>query len=244
MKRFHRILAAFAAIALLIPALALGEQTPCHPVDAMEAIRREYGENVFDGYTLWGPKEDSSAKFLLGAAPDGSLCCWSVEYSEHVQLSKVADRKLEVVENYSSLALIAPRFSGVAAEAMTVYDVHQSNLITGEPCEFFYTYDELYGYRSWSIIYYADGTVRQVDSFEFSYVYSLAEMQAVLDGWLAEAFPDEGFKAADFEAKLSDDGCTFTLNLPRPLEGHPAGMQMIIEYDREQNMTRFLYFEE
>lgn len=244
MKRVLVFLLAALLLCGVATATAETKRNTQRSIDAMEAIRKNYGENVFEGYTLWGPVEKGNSKSLIGVAQDGSLRCWTVYYGEDVLLPIIGHRELQAMENYPGLAQIAPRFTGEEADTMIVYDAHQGNLATGEPAEFFYTHDDLYGYRGWSIIRSEDGALMQVARYSYDYVRSLTEVQRELDYWLSYAFPDEGFKAADFEATLYDDGYYFTLKLPRTLDGHPAGTQLAVRFDREQAVTRVCFYEE
>ncbi len=74
---------------------------------------------------------------------------------------------------------------------------------------------------------------------------TLEEAQDGLDVWLESAFPESGIKAADFEAKLYDNGYIFTTQLKgeQVIDGHYPGTQMVIRYDRDEGVTRLNYYE-
>ena len=74
---------------------------------------------------------------------------------------------------------------------------------------------------------------------------TLEEAQDGLGVWLESAFPESGIKAADFEAKLYDNGYIFTTQLKgdQVIDGHYPGTQMVIRYDRNEGVTRLNYYE-
>ena len=217
-------------------------------IDAVTAIQNECGKSVFDGYRLYGMLEKANVKSLIGAAEDGSVHLWTVRYDEDLPSPEVSGSELRLFAGRSDFELstqVAPRYSNVSIQNMTFYDAHEVQLETGITYAYFYSSDELYGFRRWALTWQEDGTLYQADCNLLRPMVTLEEAQDGLDVWLESAFPESGIKAADFEAKLYDNGYIFTTQLKgeQVIDGHYPGTQMVIRYDRDEGVTRLNYYE-
>lgn len=123
-------------------------------IDAVTAIQNECGKTVFDGYRLYGMLEKGNVKSLIGVAEDGSVHLWTVRCDEDAPSPEVSGSELQPFAGRSDLelsTLVAPRYSNVSIQNMTFYDAHEVQLETGITYAYFYSSDELYGFRRWAL---------------------------------------------------------------------------------------------
>ena len=173
---------------------------------------------------------------------------WQVIYGENSPAVDVSGRQLPPLggrKNFDLCLSVAPRYAQTDPSVMKFYDPHEVQLDTEGTYAYFYSWDELNGFRRWSLTRAADGTLQEVTCGVLPPMLTLEEAQAGLDAWLESAFPDAGIKAADFDAVRGDDRFTFSTQLKNGqlLDGHYAGTYMAICYDKEQGVTFFSYHE-
>ena len=162
-------------------------------IDAVTAIRNECGKSAFDGYRLYGMLEKANVKSLIGVAEDGSVHLWTVRYDEDLPSPEVSGSELRLFAGRSDFELstqVAPRYSNVSIQNMTFYDAHEVQLETGITYAYFYSSDELYGFRRWALTWQEDGTLYQADCNLLRPMVTLEEAQDGLDVWLESAFPE------------------------------------------------------
>lgn len=255
MKRVLVFLLAALLLCCMLPATAEtavdAEETKNSIVlrpDAVTAILNECGKSVFEGYQLYGPLKMTNARILIGVAEDGSVHLWQVIYGENSPAVDVSGRQLPPLggrKNFDLCLSVAPRYAQTDPSVMKFYDPHEVQLDTEGTYAYFYSWDELNGFRRWSLTRAADGTLQEITCGVLPPMLTLEEAQAGLDAWLESAFPDAGIKAADFDAVRGDDRFTFSTQLKNGqlLDGHYAGTYMAICYDKEQGVTFFSYHE-